>query len=292
MQQIVGGGVFTGQPQTLLVNIMNAQGLYNADGFLAGKSDPYCICLIPGKEGSQFKTPTINNCLDPQWNCTGTISNFEAGDTLEFQVWDSDTFPKPDELLGKVILSAQDFVDHPEGLAGVLQLTGGKSQELGTLEVSVTVASGVTSVEGVLVTGATAPGTTMTVAPSVTYSAESVPGQSCYAGSPVMNSSFPTAQPMVYGAPQPAAMPMMSPPSMTYSTPRAHATAKVKQVIVHAPVTVTAMEFARTNGTIVSTPLPVTVTTESAETGIIETMERGIEKVVEKKKKKQSKSCC
>merc|ERR1719346_373934 len=101
-------------------------------------------------------------------------------------------------------------------------------------------------------------------------------------------SSFPTAQPMVHGAPQPAAVPMMSAP-MTYSTPRAHTTAKVKQVIVHAPVTVTAEEFARTNGTIVSTPLPVTVTTESVETGIVETAERGIEKVV---KKKQSKSCC
>merc|ERR1719461_2140271 len=157
MQQMVQGGVFTGQPQTLLVNILNAQGLYNADGFLAGKSDPYCICLIPGKEKSQFKTPTINNCLDPEWNFTGTIPDFEAGDMLEFQVWDSDTFPKPDELLGKVILSAQDFADHPEGLAGVLQLTGGKSQDLGTLEVCVQVVSGATSVEGIALAGATAP---------------------------------------------------------------------------------------------------------------------------------------
>merc|ERR1719232_724932 len=101
----------------------------------------------------------------------------------------------------------------------------------------------------------------MTAAPSITYSAPSVPGQSCYAGNPTTISSFPMAQPMVYGAPQPAATPMMSTPCMTYSTPRTHTTAKVKQVIVHAPVTVTAEEFARTNGTIVSTPLPVTVTT-------------------------------
>jgi len=271
--------VFTGQPQTLLVNIMNAQGLYNADGFLAGKSDSYCICLIPGKKKSQIKTPTLNNCLDPEWNFTGMISDFEAGDALEFQVWDSDTFPKPDELLGKVILSAQDFAEHPEGLKGVLQLTGGKSQELGTLEVCVQVASGATSGEGMVMAGAIAPGTVMTAAPTITYSAPSVLGHSCYA-SPT---SFPTAQPMVYGAPQPTSMPMMTQPSVTYSAPGVHAAGKVKQVIVHAPVTVTAEEFARTNGTIVSTPLPVTIPAESAET----TVERSIEKV-----KKKRLGCC
>jgi len=133
------GVVGAGQPQTLLVNVMNARGLYNADGFLAGKSDPYCICLIPGKKKSQFTTPTVNNCLDPDWNFTGKIPEFEAGDSLEFQVWDADTFPKPDQLLGKVTLSPQDFDAHPDGLTGVLQLTGGKSQELGTLEVCIQV---------------------------------------------------------------------------------------------------------------------------------------------------------
>jgi len=296
MQQMVQGGMLSSQPQTLLVNIINARGLYNADGFLAGKSDPYCICLIPGKEKSQFKTPTIDNCLDPDWNFTGTISDFEAGDMLEFQVWDSDTFPKPDELLGKVTLSAQEFVEHPEGLAGVLQLTGGKSQEFGTLEVCIQVASGAAR-EGMAFVGATAPGTVMMAAPTVTYSAAgtSVPSQSCYAGSPMTYSSFSTAQPMVYGAPQPASMPVMSQPAMTYSAsqpsmsysaPGTQPGAKVTQVIVHAPVTVTAEEFNRTNGTIVSTPLPVTVTTE---TGIIETAERAIEKIT---KKKKSKSCC
>jgi hypothetical protein len=290
MQQMVEGGVFAGQPQTLHVNIMNARGLYNADGFLAGKSDPYCVCFIPGKEKFQLKTPTINNCLDPDWNFTGTISDFHPGDMLEFQVWDSDTFPNPDDLLGKVILSAQDFADHPEGLAGVLQLTGGKSQELGTLEVCIQVGSGA----GAMTYSAapamtTAPGTVMMAAPAMTYSTASVPGQSCYTGSPMAYSSFPTSQPMVYGAPQSASMSMpMSQPSMTYSAPGTNS-ANVKQVIVHAPRTVTAEEFARTEGTIVSTPLPVTV-----ETGIIETLERGIEKIGEKvvKKKKKSKGCC
>jgi len=277
MQQMVQGNMLVGQPQTLFVNIMNARGLYNADGFLAGKSDPYCICLVPGKEKSQFKTPTVNNCPDPEWNFTGTITDFEVGDTLEFQVWDSDTFPKPDDLLGKVTLSAEDFAAHPEGLAGVLQLTGGKSQELGTLEVCVQVGSGP---EGA---GAIAPRTVMSAPQTITYSAASVPGQSCY-GSQMMYSSFPTTQPVVYGAPQPASMSRMTQSSGLPID------SKVLQVIVHAPVTVTAEEFARTNGTIVSAPLPVTVASENAERGIVETMESNSVKIV--KKKKKSKGCC
>jgi len=151
------------------------------------------------------------------------------------------------------------------------------------LEVCVQVASGATSGKGMVMAGAIAPGTVMTAAPTITYSAPSVLGHSCYASNPMTYSSFPTAQPMVYGAPQPTSMPMMSQPSMTYSAPGAHAAAKVKQVIVHAPVTVTAEEFARTNGTIVSTPLPVTIPAESAET----TVERSIEKV-----KKKRLGCC
>merc|ERR1719203_243616 len=129
--------------QTLLVNVMNARGLYNADGFLAGKSDPYCICMIPEKPDRKFQTSVIPNCLDPEWNHTGRIENFQAGDSLEFQVWDSDTFPKPDQLLGKVLLTSQDFAAHPEGLTGVLQLTGGLSgDEHGTLEICIQAETG------------------------------------------------------------------------------------------------------------------------------------------------------
>eukprot|EP00420_Gonyaulax_spinifera_P011486 CAMPEP_0197938738 /NCGR_PEP_ID=MMETSP1439-20131203/118614_1 /TAXON_ID=66791 /ORGANISM="Gonyaulax spinifera, Strain CCMP409" /LENGTH=812 /DNA_ID=CAMNT_0043561819 /DNA_START=44 /DNA_END=2483 /DNA_ORIENTATION=+ len=126
-----------GAPQALHINILNARGLYNADGFLAGKSDPYCICQIPGKPHSKIQTRTMDNTLDPDWNHTGIIQDFEAGDSLEFQVWDSDTFPKPDQLLGQATLSPQDFADHPEGIAGVLELIGGKATETSSLEIVV-----------------------------------------------------------------------------------------------------------------------------------------------------------
>jgi len=356
-------------PQTLLVNIINAQGLYNADGFLAGKSDPYCICLVPEKPETQFKTEVKANTLDPEWNHTGRIEGFQAGDSLEFQVWDSDTFPKPDQLLGKVLLTSQDFAAHPEGLTGVLQLTGGLSgDEHGTLEICIQAETGAVAAEmaqmemqavgcssaGMMVAGNTgaASGTVATSGPTTTYPAVGVPGQACYSGSPVTYSSFPatqtmtpTTQTMTYGAPQaastswvsqpqvqagsmsltsqPSISPSMSPitysavgqapqagsmsisqPSMTYSAPGAAVasggspTGKVTQVIVHAPVTVSAQEFAQSNGTVVSNPLPVTVNTHSGPVemleqiseGIVGTTERAFGKVV--KKKKKSKSCC
>jgi len=362
-----GGMMVASGPQTLLVNIINAQGLYNADGFLAGKSDPYCICLVPEKPETQFKTEVKANTLDPEWNHTGHIEGFQAGDSLEFQVWDRDTFPKPDQLLGKVLLTSQDFAAHPEGLTGVLQLTGGLSgDEHGTLEICIQAETGATAAEmaqmemqavgcasaGMMVAGNTgaASGTVATSGPTTTYPAVSVPGQACYSGSPVTYSSFPTTQTMTpttqtitYGAPQaastswvsqpqagsmsltsqPSISPSMSPmtysvvgqapqagsmsipqPAMTYSAPGAAVasggspTGKVTQVIVHAPVTVSAQEFAQSNGTIVSNPLPVTVNAHSGPVemleqiseGIVGTTERALGKVV--KKKKKSKSCC
>merc|ERR1719189_3142892 len=100
-------------------------------------------------------------------------------------------------------------------------------------------------------------------------------------------------------------------PSMTYSAAPGAAvatggsqTGKVTQVIVHAPVTVSAQEFAQSNGTIVATPLPVTVSAHSGlvemfeqisegivgtTSGMVGTTERALGKL---KKKKKSKSCC
>jgi len=289
-----------------------------------------------------------------------------GADSLEFQVWDSDTFPKPDQLLGTVTLSAEEMAAHPEGLQGVLELQGGcqKEQEPGTIEICVQAESGMGQMEmqascgasagGVMVASNTQPypGTMVMAGPTSTYSAVSVPDQSRYSGSPVTYSSFPTTQTitpttqtMTYGAPQTTyststpqaasmslvgqpsltystsgqvsqapqtgSMSMMSQPAMTYGAPSSLGMnqqggqtggGKVLQVIVHPPKTVSAQEFAQSNGTIVSTPLPVTSTgTGSAlERGIIETgqaifgtTESGFETGMKlKKTKKQSKSCC
>merc|ERR1719461_777365 len=102
----------------------------------------------------------------------------------------------------------------------------------------------------------------------------------------------------------------MMQPAMTYSAPSSMGMqqggqtggGKVLQVIVHPPKTVSAQEFAQSNGTIVSTPLPVTstVTGSPLERGIVETgaailgtTETAFENAgLKLKKKKKSKGCC
>jgi len=307
--------------------VESACNLYNADGILAGKSDPYVIVEVPGQENMKFQTDVMKNTLNPVWNFTGEIDGFMDGDVLQFTVMDKDTWPKPDDLLGKVALTAADF--YPQGFAAEIPLSESKAANA-TLTVMISVAGsnepgtaiveeggGVVeiacageqeAVEGQLVTGGethmfTAPGTmvttsgeqvmtgpysprTLTMAGATsTYTAVGVPGQPYYSGSPITYSSCPTTQSITYSAPQSVSMPM------TYSAPGSAPGSKVTQVIVHAPVTVTAEEFAQTNGTIVSTPLPVTVTTDAIETGIVETSERAIEKPI-KRLKKKSRGCC
>jgi len=67
------------------------------------------------------------------------------------------------------------------------------------------------------------------------------------------------------------------------------------KVVVHPPVTVTAEEFARINGTLVTEPLPVTAGFETVgaeanrEVVVDDTVVMGKTKL---KKKKKSKSCC
>lgn len=118
----------------LQVTIVSAEGLYQSDGWLTGKSDPYVICEVPGKPKQKIQTPVINNTLNPTWNHTDVIRNYTMGDGLEFQVWDSD-FGK-DQLLGKFTLSHADF--SPNGCEGAAQLEG-SPHATGTLSILITV---------------------------------------------------------------------------------------------------------------------------------------------------------
>lgn len=99
-----------GQLYQVSVTIVKANGLYNSDGFLAGKSDPYVICQVPGCKEKKFQTRVIDNDLDPVWDHRGIIENVLEGEPLEFEVWDKDTFPNPDDFLGKVVIPSNDFL--------------------------------------------------------------------------------------------------------------------------------------------------------------------------------------
>jgi len=307
----------------LQVTVQSACNLYNADISMAGKSDPYVIVEVPGQENMKFETSVANNTLNPIWNFTGEIDGFMDGDVLQFTVMDKDVWPKPDDFLGRVSLTAEDF--YPQGFHAEVPLSESKTNATLTVMISIIGSNepgevmveegGIAQQEAVegqtqYVTGEqmTAPGTMVTTSTSQvtgcpgtvtmaapttsTYSAPNVPSQSCYSSSPVTYSSYPTTQPSTYAAP------MMSQPSMTYSAPSQPSMAysapggqtgpgKVTQVIVHEPRIVTAEEFAQTNGTIVSTPLPVTL-----ERKILDTVERAVGIDPVKSSKKKSRGCC
>lgn len=102
---------------SLRVTIISANGLRNADW--GSKSDPYCVCQIPGKPQSKFQTPVISDNLDPVWNYEDLIVDYIVGDLLEFTVWDQD-WGKPDDFLGKATLSSTEFLEN--GFEGDLLL--------------------------------------------------------------------------------------------------------------------------------------------------------------------------
>lgn len=118
----------------LQVVIEGAKDLRNADLF--GKSDPYCVCEINGKEAAaKVKTSVVSNNLNPQWDHEAKITDYEIGDSLVFSVYDSD-IGKDDDFLGKATLEKDQICK--EGFHGPLELFGSKDRkENGTLTVRV-----------------------------------------------------------------------------------------------------------------------------------------------------------
>lgn len=120
----------------LSIKLIGATNLRNADGFLAGKSDPYCICQLAGRAKhtaeTKLQTKIIDDDLNPIWNHVGEISGFSSEDTIEFQVWDHDTGPKPDQLLGKVSMAVNSI----ELGTHELEL-GGDKRATGTLKIEI-----------------------------------------------------------------------------------------------------------------------------------------------------------
>jgi len=307
----------------LKVTVMRAAGLYNADWGLAGKSDPYVTCSVQGRENNcKFQTPVMDNTLDPVWNHVAMLKGFVDGEVLEFQVWDKDVFPKPDDFLGKVVLNSSDFFPH--GLEGELLLSESKVQDATlTLRIEVfpdTKAAGSSAVSLPVhepEQGMEAPmahGAHMNHSyPTNTH--ETVPSTMTYGGPPPMTGRGPS--PMTYGAPSPmtygAPLPMVGAPSpMTYGAPspmtcgtplpprsEVCSTPLREPVIysrtVHPAIVVPQEEYAKGHGTIVYTAPEFQK--DSCEQGLREVQDVTVEKKKGKSKskltmKKRSKRCC
>eukprot|EP00933_Yihiella_yeosuensis_P030803 TRINITY_DN24374_c0_g1_i1.p1 TRINITY_DN24374_c0_g1~~TRINITY_DN24374_c0_g1_i1.p1 ORF type:complete len:585 (-),score=99.53 TRINITY_DN24374_c0_g1_i1:262-1860(-) len=105
------------------VKVVKAEGLRAADFAIAGgKSDPYCIVAIPGKEkqpGPKFRTKVKSKTVDPVWEEEDEVHGFVEGDTLSFTLWDYDMLSS-DDLLGEARLPSAAFF--PDGFEGWVEL--------------------------------------------------------------------------------------------------------------------------------------------------------------------------
>jgi len=113
------------------VIVNSAKGLRNADW--VGKSDPYCICEVVGKEDVKFATPSVDDNLNPQWSHEAELVGYQVLDGLTFTVKDKDPV-KPDDILGSVTLPYESFRN---GFDGELQLTGTAEGITSTLQLKV-----------------------------------------------------------------------------------------------------------------------------------------------------------
>lgn len=114
---------------TLKVTVISAKRLRNADWLVwdpSDVSDPYCICEVPGKPFTKFQTAVVKDNLNPEWDCSSVIHNFEADDTLRFSVWDEDV-GKNDDSLGTAVLTSSQV--YPRGFDGDLPLNDVNAKE-------------------------------------------------------------------------------------------------------------------------------------------------------------------
>lgn len=114
------------------VTVVSAKGLRDAD--FIGTSDPYCLCEVDGRADTQFQTAACKESTNPVWDHEAVVSNYKAGDALQFTIRDSDP-AKPDDMLGKLTISAEQF--HNGGFEGTLPLTDTGAKEEATLSVKV-----------------------------------------------------------------------------------------------------------------------------------------------------------
>lgn len=93
-------------PARILLNLVveEARKLRSAD--FNGKSDPYCIVKLVGKDGSvidieEKRTDVITATLDPVWKkpfTLGRVVDLTTVKAIQFDLWDHDTFSRHDSL--------------------------------------------------------------------------------------------------------------------------------------------------------------------------------------------------
>jgi len=117
------------------VRVVDARSLRAADTF--GKSDPYCVVQIPGKDTSKWQTRVIKKNCDPVWDEWGEVCDYDEGDDITFEIFDYDAVGDND-FLGRCTIPSEMF--HPKGYTGHLMLTdAGKTTGQAVLNIQIEV---------------------------------------------------------------------------------------------------------------------------------------------------------
>lgn len=124
----------------VVVTVVRASKLRNADAGFGGASDPYCTVEIKDKPRSRVESHHVDNSSSPTWNFE-TELDYTFGDSLSFKVWDKDLVFKGDDFLGEAELTSVDF--DSGSYEGELELGDPlhteDNVEFGTLQVAVRV---------------------------------------------------------------------------------------------------------------------------------------------------------
>jgi len=80
-------------------------------GIISRKPNPYVVVEVVGKEELRFQTPVIRSSSAPTWNFAGNIDGFEFGDKLQFLLMDKHSWPRTDKVLGRACLVPEDLDD-------------------------------------------------------------------------------------------------------------------------------------------------------------------------------------
>lgn len=99
------------------VRVIDARNLRAAD--YGGKSDPYCVIQIPGKDRSRWQTRVVKRSVDPVWDEWGEVCEYDEGDDITFELFDYDAVGG-DDSLGRCSIPNEMF--HPKGYVGQLML--------------------------------------------------------------------------------------------------------------------------------------------------------------------------
>lgn len=98
------------------ISIHSAHNIRAADR--GGNSDPYVVVKIPGRAKQKYTTKVKQGTLKPVWQESFEFEDYNAGDELEFCIYDKDVWAT--ELLGKATLTQAQIM--PDGIGGELEL--------------------------------------------------------------------------------------------------------------------------------------------------------------------------